>query len=48
VKCSSALGLTAIFYDTIADPSHPSAASSSQTTPPKENATQLVIATSPL
>jgi hypothetical protein len=48
VKCSSALGLTAIFYDTIADPSHPSAASSSQTTPPKEKATQLVIATSPL
>jgi hypothetical protein len=48
VKCSSASGLTAIFYDTIADPVHPSVAASNQTAPPKENATQLVIATSPL
>jgi hypothetical protein len=46
VKCASASKLTAIFYDTIADPVHSTAVSSHQTTP-TESATQLVIATAP-
>jgi hypothetical protein len=46
VKCASASTLTAIFYDTIADPVHSAAVSNNLTTA-TENATQLVIATAP-
>jgi hypothetical protein len=46
VTCASGTTLTAIFYDTIADPTHPAAGPSDQT-PQAQNPAQLVIATAP-